>query len=182
MEEEKEVEVLDSIENEKESKHKKKNKKDNLLNEKIELLENRVKELDDKNKRLQAEFINYQNRKEAEIQKIYQYDGETILKEILPTIDNFERAIKLDDRDLSDEVSNFLSGFKMIYTSLLSTLEKLGVKEMDIAGKEFDPTTSQAVLVEEDASKPAGVVLEVLQKGYMYKDKILRQAMVKVNK
>lgn len=182
MKEEKEVEVLDSKEDEKESKHKKKNKKDNLLNDKIELLENKVSELDNKNKRLQAEFINYQNRKEIEIQKICEYDGESVLKEILPTIDNFERAIKLDDRDLSDEVSQFLSGFKMIYTSLLSTLEKLGVKEMNIDGKEFDPSISQAVLVEEDTSKPAGVVLEVLQKGYMYKDKILRQAMVKVNK
>ena len=164
------------------AKLKRKNKKDSLINEKISLLENKVNELEDKNRRLQAEFINYQNRKELEIQKIYQYDGESILKEVLPTIDNFERAIKLDDRDLSDEVSQFLSGFKMIYTSLLSTLEKLGVKELDIAGKEFDPSISQAVLVEEDTTKPAGVVLEVLQKGYMYKDKILRQAMVKVNK
>ncbi len=104
-----------------------------------------------------------------------------MIKELLPIIDNFERAIGLDDRDLSDEVSKFLSGFKMIYTNLLSILEKLEVKEIDCKGLEFDPNMMQAVLMEKDENLPSDVVLEVLQKGYTYKDKVIRVAMVKVN-
>lgn len=177
MEEEVKQEEIKEVTEEKpkEKKHKKDNKE-------LETLKAQVLELSDKYKRLQAEFMNYQNRKDMEIEKLFKYDGETFIKEILPVIDNFERAIKLDDNDLSDEVSKFLSGFKMIYTNLLSSLEKFEVKELDCLGKEFDPVTSEAVLVEEDNTKPSNVVLEVLQKGYKYKDKIIRPAMVKVNK
>lgn len=164
-----------------EEETKKKTKKD-LKSEKIALLENKVSELEDKNKRIQAEFINFRMRTENETAKLLKYEGENVIKEILPVLDNFERAISMDDNDLSDEVSNFLSGFKMIYTSLISSLEKMGVKELDVLGKEFDPTCSEAVLVEEDKEKPANVVLEVLQKGYAFKDKVIRNAMVKVNK
>lgn len=179
MEEEVKQEEIKQEEVTEEKPKEKKHKKDN---KELEALKNQVLELSDKYKRLQAEFMNYQNRKDTEIEKLFKYDGESVIKEILPVVDNFERAIKLDDNDLSDEVSNFLSGFKMIYTNLLSSLEKFGVKELDCLGKEFDPTTSEAVLVEEDQTKPSNVVLEVLQKGYIYKDKIIRPAMVKVNK
>ena len=87
----------------------------------------------------------------------------------------------MDDDDLSDEVSKFLEGFKMIYTHLLNILEAYEVKEVDVIGKEFDATTSEAVIVEHDENKPSKVVLEVLRKGYIYKDKLLRPAMVKIN-
>jgi len=109
------------------------------------------------------------------------YKNEDILKSLLPIIDNFERGLKMDDNDLSDEVSKFLSGFKMIYTDVISILNKNEVKEIEAVGVEFDPTVHQAVLMEHDENKPQGVILEVLQKGYMYKDKVLRPAMVKVN-
>lgn len=161
---------------------KEKVKKKDKHKEELENLNNRILELEDKNRRLQAEFINFRNRSEEENSKLLKYEGENVIKEILPVIDNFERAINMDNDDLSDEVSRFLSGFKMIYTSLLASLEKMGVKELDVLGKEFDPTTSEAVLVEENQEKPANVVLEVLQKGYTYKDKVVRSAMVKVNK
>mgnify|MGYP003415343680 CR=1 FL=1 len=85
------------------------------------------------------------------------------------------------DNDLSDEVSKFLSGFKMIYSNLIGVLNKNEVKEIVAYGVEFDPNIHQAVLMEHDETKPSGVVLEVLQKGYMYKDKCIRPAMVKVN-
>lgn len=142
----------------------------------------KLKETEDKLLRLQAEFMNYQNRREKELETLFKYEGENIIKEILKVVDNFERAISMDDDDLSDEVSKFLSGFKMIYTSLVNMLSELEVTEIDVDGKEFDPTIAEAVLVEEDKTKPAGVVLEVLQKGYKYKDKVIRPAMVKVNK
>ena len=142
----------------------------------------KLKETEDKLLRLQAEFMNYQNRREKELETLFKYEGESIIKEVLKVVDNFERAINMDDDDLSDEVSKFLSGFKMIYTSLVNMLTDLEVTEIEVDGKEFDPTISEAVLVEEDKTKPANVVLEVLQKGYKYKDKVIRPAMVKVNK
>lgn len=142
----------------------------------------KLKETEDKLLRLQAEFMNYQNRREKELETLFKYEGENIIKEVLKVVDNFERAISMDDDDLSDEVSKFLSGFKMIYTSLVNMLSELEVTEIEVDGKEFDPTIAEAVLVEEDKTKPANVVLEVLQKGYKYKDKVIRPAMVKVNK
>ena len=142
----------------------------------------KLKETEDKLLRLQAEFMNYQSRREKELETLFKYEGENIIKEILKVVDNFERAISMDDDDLSDEVSKFLSGFKMIYTSLVNMLSELEVTEIEVDGKEFDPTIAEAVLVEEDETKPANVVLEVLQKGYKYKDKVIRPAMVKVNK
>ena len=87
----------------------------------------------------------------------------------------------MDDSDLSDEVSKFLQGFKLIYSSTINMLNKFEVKEIEAEGLEFDPTYHHAVLTDHDENKPAGVVLEVLQKGYMYKDRVIRPAMVKVN-
>ena len=131
--------------------------------------------------RAQAEMMNFKRRKEEETSMMLKYANEDVLKSLLPVIDNFERGLKMDDNDLSDEVSKFLSGFKMIYSNLIGVLTKNEVKEIVAYGVEFDPTIHQAVLMEHDETKPSGVVLEVLQKGYMYKDKCIRPAMVKVN-
>lgn len=159
-------------------KPKKDNKKEQIINE----LKDKVSLLEDKNKRVQAEFINYMNRTEKEKSDLLKYDGEKVIKRILDVTDDFERAILMDDNDLSDEVSNFLKGFKMIYTRLISVLDEMEVKTIDVEGKEFDPSISEAVLTEHDENKPENVVLEVLKKGYTYKDKLIRPAMVKVNK
>lgn len=145
-------------------------------------LEAKVKTLEEKVLRNQADYANSLARSEKYLSDMMKYDGEKVLVELLNINDNFERAFKMDDRDLSDEVSKFLEGFKMIYVSLQTLFEKMEVKEIDCLGKPFDPTTSEAVIVESDETKPADVVLEVLNKGYYYKDKIIRHAMVKVNK
>lgn len=145
-------------------------------------LESKLNEALDKNMRLQAEFVNYKTRTEQEKIIMFKYEGESLIKQILEVVDDFERAIKMDDNDLSDEVSNFLKGFKMIYTRLIGILDNLGVKEIEVEGKEFDPNYAEAILTDHDENKPENVVLEVLKKGYMYKDKLLRPAMVKVNK
>lgn len=137
--------------------------------------------LQDKLLRVMAEMQNIKRRNEEEISKLCKYDGESLILKLLPIVDNFERAISLDDRDLTDELSKFLSGFKMIYTNLLSILNELDVKEIECKGLEFDPTKMEAVLTDSDKNLPAGVVIEVLQKGYTYKDKVIRVAMVKVN-
>ena len=156
--------------------------KDNKSNSELTTLEIKLNEALDKNVRLQAEFINYKTRTEQEKIIMFKYEGESFIKQILEVIDDFERAIKMDDNDLSDEVSNFLKGFKMIYTRLISVLDNLEVKEIEVEGKEFDPNYAEAILTDHDENKPENVVLEVLKKGYMYKDKLIRPAMVKVNK
>ena len=148
----------------------------------IEKLELALKEEQAKSMRIQAEMLNFKKRKEDEVASFYKYCNEDLIEELLPVIDNFERAIQMDtSEDVSDEVKRFLEGFKMIYGNLVSILNKEEVKEIEASGIEFDPNYHQAVLTEHDETKPSGVVLEVLQKGYTYKDKVIRPAMVKVN-
>ena len=150
-------------------------------NDERQLLSNRIKELEDNLLRSQAELINYKRRKDEEVNRIIKYSEEDILKGFLPIFDNFERAIAMDDNNLDDEVSKFLEGFKLMYKQIQDLLTKFEVKEIDCLNKEFDPSYEQAVLTEKDESKESGIVLAILQKGYMYKDRVLRSAMVKVN-
>ena len=109
------------------------------------------------------------------------YSNSDIVLELLPIVDNFERAIKLDDSNLNDELSKFLDGFKLIYSHMVELLKKFEVVEIDCLNKEFDPNFAQALMtVKAEGVKP-GVVVEILQKGYMLKDKMLRPALVKVS-
>lgn len=177
--------------NEKQEKHDNKNheRHENKNHEKIvkkyeteiEKLKLDLTNVNEKMLRNQAELVNFKRRKEDEVSHMMKYCNEDILKSLLPIIDNFERGLMMDDNDLSDEVSKFLSGFKMIYTDIIGIMNKNEVKEIEAEGIEFDPKVHQAVLMDHDEEKPHGVVLEVLQKGYMYKDKVIRPAMVKVN-
>ena len=153
-----------------------------LTNEEIEAMNKRVSEAEEKALRYQAELINYRKRKDEETEKKLKYANEDLILEILPVLDNFERAIKMDDDNLEDEVSQFLSGMKMVYASLTKAIEKFGVKEIDALGKVFDATYHQAVMTEEVKDKDKDIVLEVYRKGYILKDKVIRPAMVKVNK
>lgn len=163
----------------KETKHD--NKKCEELKNEIEKLKLALNASNDKAVRAQAEMLNFKRRKEEETSSLLKYANEDVMKSLLGVVDNFERAIKLDDNDLSDELSKFLSGFKMIYTSVIDILNKFEVKEIVAEGVEFDPKIHQAVLMEHDETKPHNVVIEVLQKGYTYKDRVIRPAMVKVN-
>ena len=149
--------------------------------EEVKKLQDEIANLSEKLLRISADMQNIKRRNEEEVSRLCKYDGEKLILKILPVIDDFERAILLDDRDLTDELSKFLSGFKMIYASLLNTLNEFEVKEIDCKGLEFDPNKMEAVLTDNDQNLPSNVVLEVLQKGYTYKDKVIRVAMVKVN-
>ena len=172
-------EVVDSEEKEvKESKKgilKKKN--DSELQKLVE--ENKV--LQDKVLRVTAEMQNMKRRMEEERSNLLKYEGEDFIKSILPIADNFERAIGVNEEGLSEEVVKYLNGFKMIYSNLSSILQSNQVEIIDAINKHFDPNTMDAVLTESIIEEEQGVVLDVLQKGYMYKDKLLRPAMVKVN-
>ena len=160
-----------------------------MLNEQInsmaqELIqkEEEKKQLTEKVKLAQAELVNYRKRKDEEIERMLKYSNEDIVLEILPILDNFERAIKMDDDNLDDEVSKFLQGMKMVYASLVKVLEKYEVKEIESLGKMFDAKYHQAVMTDSVEDKEKEIITEVYQKGYMLKDKLLRPAMVKVNK
>ena len=141
----------------------------------------KIKKLEDALLRSQAELVNYKRRKDEETSKIIKYAEEDVLKGFLPILDNFERAINMDDDNLDDEVSKFLEGFKLMYKQIKDLLAKFEVKEMDPLNKPFDPAYHQAIAVDNKEGTLPGTVTEVLQKGYMYKDKVLRTAMVKVS-
>ncbi len=162
--------------------------KDKKGSKKEEKLEKEILELKTKNEELlnkvlysQAEFANYKKRRELETSNMLKYSNSDIVLELLPIVDNFERAIKLDDSNLNDELSKFLDGFKLIYSHMVELLKKFEVVEIDCLNKEFDPNFAQALMtVKAEGVKP-GVVVEILQKGYMLKDKMLRPALVKVS-
>ena len=162
---------------EKKKEKKKKDKHEDKLNEAY----NMISELEDKLLREKAELVNYRKRKEEETSRMLMYSNEDLAKSLLPIVDNFERAINMDDDNLEDEVSKFLAGFKMIYCNLINTLEKYGVKAIDGANKPFDPTYHQAIMTEKRDGVEPEMVIEVLQKGYLLKDKVIRPAMVKVS-
>jgi len=147
----------------------------------VEELNLKVKELQEALLRSHAELQNYRKRKDEETAKIIKYAEEDILKGFLPILDNFERAIDMDNKNFGDETSKFLEGFRMVYTQTKALLEKFEVKEIDCLGQEFDPTYEQAITTVKREDKKSGIVTEVYQKGYMYKDRILRTAMVIVN-
>lgn len=174
MEENKEV-----IEEVKEEKKENKKEKKNKYIEEIKLLEDKVKELEDKNIRVTAEMVNSLRRKEEENNRLMKYASESLILDILSTIDNFERAlsVKSDNAD----IENYQKGFDMIYQNLVNTLNKYEVKEIKCLGQDFDPTYHQAVMTEHVDGKKENEIIEVLQKGYTYKDKVIRPAMVKVN-
>ncbi len=139
-------------------------------------------QLKDKFLRVNAEMQNMRRRMEEEKASLLKYEGESLIKNILPIVDNFERAINMDDENLEDEVSKFLSGFKMIYGNLSTTLQNYEVKVIDALNKPFDPNTMEAVMTAEVEGIEPGIVIDVLQKGYIYKDKVIRHVMVKVSK
>lgn len=150
----------------------------------LEKLKKAMKEIDDLNEenlRVKAELVNYRKRKDEEVTRMLKYANEDLVEELLPVIDNLERAIKLETEDASEEVKKYLAGVKMIYCNAIAALEKYGVKAIDGNNKPFDPTYHQAVMAETREGVKPGMVLDVLQKGYLLKDKVIRPAMVKVS-
>ena len=143
----------------------------------IEALTLKVKELEDKNLRVTSEMINSNRRKDEECNRLMKYKNEDIILDLLQVIDNFERALSVKSTD-----ENYQKGFDMIYAGFRSVLDKYEVKEIECLGLEFDPSIHQAVLTDHIEGKKDNEIIEVMQKGYTYKDKVIRPAMVKVNK
>ena len=173
-----EVEEVQEVveDNQKEEKKKFFSKKDKSAEEIIKLQEQLAAEME-KGLRIQAEMMNFKRRKEDEVATYKKYANEDILKRLVSVIDNFERALSMEN----EENQEFLKGFKMIYNSILNILNENGVVEIEALDKEFDPNYHQSVFTEQREGVEAGMVIEVLQKGYMYKERVLRASMVKVS-
>mgnify|MGYP004603688987 FL=1 len=176
MEENKNEEIKEEKKAEETKEHKKEHKKD----KKYEELQNEVNTLKDKNMRIAAEMVNTLRRKDEETNRLLKYSNESLITELLPVIDNFERALNVNAT--SNDIESYQKGMTMIYNSLKNILEKFEVKEIEAIDKEFDPSYHQAVMQEEKEGTKENIVIEVLQKGYTYKDKVIRPAMVKVSK
>ena len=149
--------------------------------EEVLILKNNIQNLEEKLKASHAELINYRKRKDEEVANKLKFANQDLIMDILPVLDNFERAIKLQKSDDAN-LSKFLDGFKILYTSLNETLKRYGVEEIDCLGKEFNPNLEEAMLVGQDEGQENNIVLEVLIKGYILKGRVIRPASVKVNK
>ncbi len=170
----------EEIKEEKKAEEPKEHKKEHKKDKKLEELQNEINTLKDKNMRIAAEMVNTLRRKDEETNRLLKYSNESLITELLPVIDNFERALNVDAT--SNDIESYQKGMTMIYNSLKNILEKFEVKEIEAIDKEFDPSFHQAVMQEEKEGTKENIVIEVLQKGYTYKDKVIRPAMVKVSK
>lgn len=169
--------------------HNDKNKKKDKIHDEIKKLKEEleekdkiIKEKDEKIKYHQAELINYRKRKEEETESRLKFANQDLISELILILDNFERAIKLDDNNLTDELSKFLKGFKMMYATFDDVLKKYGLEEIEAEHKEYDPNTMEALMTDNDKNFKDEEVLEVLLKGYKLKGRVIRPASVRVNK
>ncbi|MBR3516697.1 MAG: nucleotide exchange factor GrpE [Lachnospiraceae bacterium] len=140
-------------------------------------LQEQIDELKDKNLRQMAEFENYRRRTEKEKQAMFETGAKSVIEKLLPVVDNFERGLGALKEE---EKGAFSDGMQMIYKQLMDELEKLEVKPIEAVGKEFDPNLHNAVMHVDDEELGENVVAEELQKGYMYRENVVRHSMVKV--
>lgn len=147
--------------------------------EKIQELEKLANDNEEKYLRLYAEFENYKRRiqNENQINKTYQAQG--VLTDILPSIDNIERALQIEGND--ESFKSLQKGVQMVHESLLRALKDNGLEEIEAEGQEFDPNLHQAVVQDDNPDFKSGEITQELQKGYKLKDRVLRPSMVKVN-
>ena len=144
---------------------------------KVAALEEKVAELEDRTKRQMAEFENFRKRTEKEKSMMFETGAKSVIEKILPVIDNFERGLAAIEPDNKD---SFYDGMCMIHKQMLAELEKIGVTPIEAVGKEFDPNFHNAVMQVESDEFESGVIAQELQKGYMYRDTVVRYSMVGV--
>ena len=135
-----------------------------------------IEELTDRVKRQMAEFDNYRKRTEKEKAAMFEIGAKSVIEKILPVVDNFERGLS----SASDPDDPYVQGMQKVYKQLTGVLEAMNVKPIDAVGKEFDPNFHNAVMHVEDDSVGENIVVEELQKGYLYRDSVVRYSMVKV--
>lgn len=169
-EEEASEEPAEPQQEKKKSPFKKKEKKDKAAEQ--------IAELNDKVKRQMAEFDNFRKRTEREKSQMFEIGAKSVIEKILPVIDNFERGLGAVPEESRED--GFVQGMDKIYKQLMTELESLGVKPIEAVGKEFDPDFHNAVMQVENEELESGTVAQELQKGYMYRDSVVRHSMVAV--
>ena len=152
-------------------KKKKKKAKKDKKDEKIE-------ELNDRLMRNLAEFENFRNRSEKEKSAMFEIGAKSVVEKILPVIDNLERGF--DGLSEEEKENPFVKGIEAVYKQMMTSMEEIGVTPIEALGQEFDPNFHNAVMHDEDDSEESNKVIEEFQKGYMYKDSVVRHSMVKV--
>jgi molecular chaperone GrpE len=147
--------------------------------QRISELEAKLEEASQKNLRLQADYDNFRRRTREEQAASLKYKSQSLLEQLLPALDNFERALKTEATN--DQAKTLIQGMEMVYRQLSDALKQEGLTEIPTVGQTFDPNLHQAVMQVEDSEFESNTVIEELQKGYMLKDRVIRPAMVKVN-
>ena len=144
----------------------------------LNITDEQIEELNDRLKRQMAEFENFRKRSEKEKSQMFDMGAKTIVEKILPVIDNFERGLAAVPDDKKDDP--FITGMDKVYKQMLTELDAAGVKPIECVGQEFDPDFHNAVMQVENDELESGTVAQELQKGYMYKDSVVRHSMVSV--
>lgn len=171
-----EAEETDEEEGDSESEDKKK-EGSKFFKKKKDKKDEKIEELNDKYTRLFAEFDNFRKRSEKEKNAMFEVGAKSVIEKILPIIDSFERGLAT----IPDEEKNgFAEGMDKVYKQLITSLEEAGVKQIEAVGQEFDPNLHNAVMHIEDESLGENIVAEELQKGYIYRETVVRHSMVKV--
>ncbi len=150
----------------------------NLKSKDLAAKDQKIEELTDRLMRTMAEFDNFRKRSEKEKSQMYDMGVKSIVEKILPTVDNFERGLGAITE--KEKESSFAQGIELIYKQFITSLEEIGVKQIEAVGKEFDPTLHNAVMHGEDENLGENIVSDEFQKGYIYRDIVVRHSMVKV--
>jgi len=159
---------------------KKEKKKKEKADKKQEALKTKIDELEDRVKRQMAEFDNFRKRTDKEKSAMFETGAKSVIEKILPVVDNFERGLATVSE--SDKGGAFAQGMEMIYKQLLTELESIDVRPIEAIGKEFDPEFHNAVMQVESEEYESGIIAQELQKGYTYRDSVVRHSMVAVVK
>ena len=151
-------------------------KKKAKADKKQEALKEKIDELEDRVKRQMAEFENFRRRTDKEKQAMFETGAKSVIEKILPVVDNFERGLDVAE----DKEDPFVQGMEKIYKQFITALNDMGVKAIEAVGNEFNPDFHNAVMHVEDETVGENIVVEEFQKGYMYKESVVRHSMVKV--
>ena len=178
IEEEQQSDAEQKSEEETDSKDDKSDKKKSFFGKKDNKLQDKVDELEDRVKRQMAEFENFRKRTDKEKTAMFETGAKSVIEKILPVVDNFERGLA----GLSEEEKKqpFAEGMAMVYKQLMTDLDKLEVKPIEAVGCEFDPNLHNAVMQVESDEYESGIIAQELQKGYTYRDTVVRHSMVAV--
>lgn len=179
VEEVKEAQVEEAVTPENSEKTVEEKSEAALLQEKVDELQAKLTETEGRTLRLQADFENYKRRVQMDKQAADKYRAQSLVSDILPALDNFERAMQVEATD--EQTQSLLQGMEMVHRQLLEALTKEGVEVIEAVGKQFDPNEHQAIMQVEDSEFESNAVVEEFQKGYKLKDRVIRPSMVKVN-